>query len=66
MGRAKQQFIEREWFLAKQEDEESESALRLSMTCHAMVRKLGYPLYARLVELSHLLLEPNVEFRRVG
>ena len=37
--------------------EECQSALRLSMVSQAMVRRVGYPLYARIVELSHLLLD---------
>ena len=73
MGCAKQQWQEWQSFLRaeaeREEDaryEECQSALRLAMVCPAMVRKLGYPLESRIVELSHLLLKTYVEPRRVA
>ena len=72
MGCAKQQWQEWQSFLCaeaeREEDaryEECQSALRLSMVCPAMVRKLGYPFDFRIVELCHLLLKADVELRRV-
>ena len=46
--------------------EECQSALRLSMVSQAMVRRVGYPVYARIVELSHLLFKTDVELRRIA
>ncbi len=46
--------------------EEAQSRLRLSMLCKATVRPIGYPFAARIVELCHLLLKPNVELRLIG
>ena len=67
MGGSKLQMTEYRQFLAFEASyEECQSALRLSMVSRAMVRRLGYPLYARIVELSHLLFKADVELRRVG
>ena len=46
--------------------EEAASRLRVSMLCKAMVRPTSYTFRARIVELSHLLLESNVELGRVA
>ena len=46
--------------------EEAASRLRMSMLCKAMVRPTSYTFRARIVELSHPLLESNVELGRVA
>ena len=66
MGWAKDQLIELEQFLSDEASfDEAASRLRMSTLCRAMVRPLCCPLHARIVELSHFMLESNVEFGRV-
>ena len=54
------------WFILENASyEEAQSRLRLSMLCKATLRPIGYSFAARIVELSHFLLEADEEFGRV-